>query len=197
MSKDELIEQILQKNKGFLSTDEAVQAGVSKPYLAQFVRKHDLQRVAHGLYASPQAWPDFMFIIQYRYPQAVFSHETALYLLDLADREPTQYSVTVKAGTKATGLTREGIKVYKVKADLFELGVTKATSPAGHDIRVYNPERTICDLLRSRRSIEIQDLQTGLKEYVKSKARNIPLLVRYAEQFSVEKILRRYLEVLL
>jgi len=48
---------------------------------------------------SPDAWQDGMFVIQTRYPQAVFSHETALYLLNLADREPTHYTVTLKAGT--------------------------------------------------------------------------------------------------
>lgn len=197
MSKSELLETLLRKNNGFLRTSEAVRVGVSKAYLGQFVREYGLKRVAHGLYVSQDAWPDGLYVIQTRYPQAVFSHETALYLLNLADREPAKYSVTFKAGTWATGLTKEGIKVFKVKADLFELGLSNARSPAGHELRVYNPERTICDLLRSRRSVEIQDLQTGLNEYVKSKERNIPLLVRYAELFSVEKLLRRYLEVLL
>jgi len=62
---------------------------------------------------------------------------------------------------------------------------------------VYNAERTICDLVRSRRNIEIQDLQSAVKGYVKRKNKNIPLLMRYAELFSVEKIIRQYLEVLL
>lgn len=197
MNKSELLNDLLQKNNGFLRTSDATQAGVSRTYLGQFVWKNGLQRVAHGLYMSQDAWIDGMYVIQTRYPQAVFSHETALYLLNLTDREPTRYSVTLKAGTKATGLTKEGIKVYKVKTDLFDLGVSEARSPAGHQLRVYDPERTICDLLRSRNTVEIQDLQTGLKEYAKSKGGNIPLLMRYAKQLSVEKILRRYLEVLL
>jgi predicted transcriptional regulator of viral defense system len=197
MSNSELLENLLQKNKGFLRTSKAVQAGVSRSYLSQFVCKHGLKRVAHGLYASQDAWPDGLYVIQFRYPQAVFSHETALYLLNLADREPTNYSVTFKAGTRATELTKEGIKVYKVKADLFDRGISNVESPAGHELRVYNPERTICDLLRSRSSVEIQDLQTGLQAYIKSEGRNIPLLMRYANEFSVDTILRRYLEVLL
>jgi len=53
------------------------------------------------------------------------------------------------------------------------------------------------DLVRSRWNMEIQDLQSAVKGYIKGKKMNIPLLVRYAELFSVAKIIRRYLEVLL
>jgi hypothetical protein len=197
MGKFEILDFLLQKNNGFLKTSDAVSAGISKSYFSEYVRKRGFTRVAHGLYMSPDAWEDGMYVIQERYPLAVFSHETALYLLNLAEREPIQYAVTLKAGTNATGLTKQGVKVYKVKESLFDEGIMETKSPAGHTIRTYNPERTICDLVRSRRNIEIQDLQTAIKEYVRRKDKNIPLLMRYAKAFSVEKIIRQYLEVLL
>lgn len=197
MGKFESLDSLIQKNNGFLKTSEVSMLGVSRPYLGEYVRKRGLTRVTHGLYMSQDAWEDGMYVIQTRYPLAVFSHETALYLLNLAEREPIRYSVTFKAGANATGLAKQGVKVYKVKEDLFDKGITEAESPAGHTLRVYNPERTICDLVRSRKNIEIQDLQTAIKEYVKLKQKNLPLLMRYAKAFSVEKIIRQYLEVLL
>jgi len=72
----------------------------------------------------------------------------------LAEREPEPYAVTLKTGTNSTGLTKDGIKVYKVKAALFEEGIIEAKSPIGHMLRAYNAERTICDLVRSRRNVE-------------------------------------------
>ena len=197
MSKFEMLDNLLQEKNGFIKTSDAVLAGVSKAYFGEYAKDRGLERAAHGLYMSPDAWDDGMYVIQVRYPEAVFSHETALYLLSLAEREPTQYTVTLKAGTNASGLTKSGVKVYKIKHDLFEEGIIHAHSPAGHSLRTYNPERTICDLLRSRRNIEAQDLQTAIKEYVRQKDKNIPLLMRYAKAFSVEKIIRQYLEVLL
>lgn len=106
-------------------------------------------------------------------------------------------SDVAKAGTNATGLTKQGVKVYKVKEELHEEAIMETQSPAGHTLRVYNPERTICDLIRSRRNIEIQDLQTAMKEYVRLKEKNIPLLMWHAKAFSVQKIIKQYLEVLL
>ena len=98
MNKFEVLDALLQKNNGFLKTSDAIQAGISRTYLGEYVRDRDLERVAHGLYMSQDAWEDGMYIIQTRYPLAVFSHETALYLLNLAEREPVRYSVTLKAG---------------------------------------------------------------------------------------------------
>jgi len=193
----ETLATLLKENKGFLKTSDAVAAGVSGTVLRDFVRHHNLERVAHGLYMSQDAWTDGLFVIQVRYPEAVFSHETALYLLHLADREPDPFSVTVKAGTNSVGLLRQGVKAYKVKAELFSDGIISINSPSGHLVRTYNAERTICDLFRSRSRIEVQDLQIAVKEYVRSKEKNIPQLLRYARSFSVEKQVQQYLEALL
>jgi predicted transcriptional regulator of viral defense system len=197
MGKMEILDSLLQKGNGFLKTSAVVHAGISRTYLGAYVRERGLERVAQGLYMSPDAWEDGMYVIQTRYPEAVFSHETALYLLNLADREPVRYTVTLKTGTNATGLTKQGVKVYKVKTELFFEGIEETQSPAGHTVRVYIPERTICDLFRSRTNVEIQDLQTAIREYARFKEKNIPLLMRYAKAFSIERIIRPYLEALL
>jgi len=195
--KTEMLDSLLLKNNGFIKTADAVNAGVSKAYFGEYIKKRKLERAAHGLYMSQDAWDDGMYVVQARYPGAVFSHETALYLLNLAEREPAPYTVTVKAGTNSAGLIKSGVKVYKVKDELFGEGIIEMRSPAGQSLRTYNAERTVCDLIRSRRNIEIQDVQTAIKEYVRQKDKNIPLLMRYAKAFSVEKIIRQYLEVLL
>lgn len=197
MTSAEKLNKLLQKNNGYLKTSDAVAAGVSRTVLGDFVRKYGLERVAHGLYMSQDAWEDELYVIQVRYPEAVFSHETALYLLNLANREPSPFSVTLKTGTSSAVLSKQGIKVYKVKEELFGEDIVEVRSPSGHTVRAYNVERTICDLFRSRRSIEIQDLQEGIKAYIRQREKNIPLLMRYAKAFSVEKIVRQYLEVLL
>jgi hypothetical protein len=197
MTSFETLKSLLQVNNGFLKISDAVASGVSRTVLGNFVREYGLARVAHGLYMSQDAWEDGMFVIQVRYPEAVFSHESSLYLLNLANREPAPFSVTLKTGTNTVGLSKQGIKVYKVKEELFGEGVVEVRSPSGNTLRAYNAERTICDLFRSRRNIEIQDLQDAIKTYLRLKEKNIPQLMRYARTFSVEKIIRQYLEVLL
>ncbi|MDR2043099.1 MAG: type IV toxin-antitoxin system AbiEi family antitoxin domain-containing protein [Clostridium sp.] len=195
--KREILDSLLRENNGFLRTSEAVAAGISREYLGEYVRKNGLERAAHGLYMSQDAWDDGMYVLQVRYPAAVFSHETALYLLGLAEREPSIFSVTLKASANTTGLRKDGIKVYRVKENLLGEGVIDTVSPSGHPLRAYCAERTICDLFRSRSGIEVQDLQAAVKGYIRRGEKNIPLLLRYAKEFRVEKLVRQYLEVLL
>ena len=197
MTKLETLDSILQNNKGFIKTAEVEASGISRTYFGQYVKERGLERAAHGLYMSQDAWDDEMYVIQVRYPSAVFSHETASYLLNLAEREPTQFAVTLKAGANTAGLTKHGVKVYKVKAEVFEDGVIEAQTPTGQAVRAYNAERTVCDLVRSRRKLDAQEVQAAFKAYMGKKDRNIPLLLRYAKSFNVERIIRGYLEVLL
>jgi len=196
VKKFELIDSILQKNKGILKTSDVTGAGVSKQYFYEYVKTRGLERVERGLYMSADAWADGMYLLQKRFPQSVFSHETASYLLGIADREPLKFSVTVKSGTNTTMISKLNVKVYSVKEELFQEGIIKVDSPMGHTLRVYNAERTVCDLIRSRNGIELQEYQTILKEYLRKKEKDLPLLMRYAKKFRVEKLLRQYLEVL-
>ena len=70
-------------------------------------------------------------------------------------------------------------------------------TPFGNSGPVYDMERTICDLIRSRSGIEMQTFQDALKQYTKRKAKDLRKLMRYAQMFRVGKPLRQYLEVLL
>ena len=45
--------------------------------------------------------------------------------------------------------------------------------------------------------MDISIITDALKKYTSGQQKNIPLLMRYAEMFKVETILRGYLEVLL
>ena len=118
MTSFEKLDSLLQKNKGFLKTSDAVAAGVSRTVLGTFVRKHELTCCSRLIYVE-RCLGRWIVCDSGRYPEAVFSHETALYLLNLANREPEPFSVTLKTGTNTAGLSKQGIKVYKVKEELF------------------------------------------------------------------------------
>lgn len=197
MNKKEKLDNLLYEKNGILQTDDAIRAGVSKTYFLEYVKKNNLERVSKGIYLSPDLWADPFYLLQIRYPQVIFSHETSLYLLGMAEREPLQFTVTVKAGYHAKSMEEQKVKVYRVKEERLKLGEVKVKSPEGHFVKTYNAERTVCDLLRNRSNVEIQDLQWAIKGYMRSKEKNLPQLMRYANEFRVEKLLRPYLEVLL
>ena len=193
----EQLDRLLTEHDGMLQTAQVIASGIVKPIFYEYVKEKNLQQVAHGIYVSEDAWVDAMFLLHLRCNQAVFSHESALFFHDLTDREPSKYSVTVRRGYSPTRLKAEGLSVYTMKPELFDVGLSSGQTPFGHTVPVYDMERTICDLLRSRGRIEIQTFQGALKAYARRKDKNLRALMQYAGMFKVEKILRQYLEVLL
>ena len=193
----EQLDRLLTEHDGMLQTAQVIASGIVKPIFYEYVKEKNLQQVAHGIYVSEDAWVDAMFLLHLRCNQAVFSHESALFFHDLTDREPSKYSVTVRRGYSPTRLKAEGLSVYTMKPELFDVGLSSGQTPFGHTVPLYDMERTICDLLRSRSRIEIQTFQGALKAYARRKDKNLRALMQYAGMFKVEKILRQYLEVLL
>lgn len=197
MTQIEKIEMLLEKQNGIIRTSQVINEGISKQIFYMYVNSRELQQVAHGIYVSKEAWVDAMYIIHLRCGQAVFSHDTALFFHDLTDREPMQYAVTVKTGYNPSKLKSEGIQVYSIKKELHELGLIKMKTSFGNEVYVYDMERTVCDIIRSRSTIELQVFQDALKQYARKKNKDLRLLMNYAKELHVENILRKYLEVLL
>ncbi len=197
MDKLAEIKKITDANNGVITTFDAINNGISKPTLSKFIKQNDYERVFRGIYCSKDVWQDDLYLFSLRCPKTIFSHETALFLLDMTDNEPFHYTVTVKTGYNATHLRNDGIKVFSIKKELFEMGVIKLTTPYGNKVLTYNAERTICDILRSKSKIESRVFSDAMKQYVKRKDKNLHLLVEYSKKLRVNNSLNKYLEVLL
>lgn len=135
--------------------------------------------------------------IQAMYKGAIFSHETAAYLLGLTDRTPLFYPMTVPAGYNATFPNACDARVYFVNRGLHPLGSVTVKSPHGNDVKTFNLERTVCDLLWNRNQIDVQQINESAKRHVGETDRNIDQRYNYAKQFGIQEIIRAYVEVLL
>ena len=197
MTAYERLDLLFGQNNGILKTAQVLENGITKSAFYAYAKQRGAERVAHGIYVLPDAWIDAMYLLHLRCAQAIFSHESALFFHDLTDREPSHYSITVKTGYNPASLQADGIKVYTIKKELHDMGITTMNTPFGNPVPVYDMERTICDLIRSRSGIEMQTFQDALKQYAKRKDKNLRKLMHYAQIFRVEKLLRQYLEVLL
>ena len=197
MNKTETIDALLNANNGVVTTAAVLDEDISKTFFMEYVKRNGLRRAAQGIYVADDMWPDEYQLIQLQYPKVIFSHESALYLNGMAEREPDPISVTLPRGYHSISMENSDIKVYRVSADNHETGLTYAETPTGARVRCYDLERTLCDLLRSKNTVDYQELTSAFKSYVKRPDKNIPMLMRYGKQFRVTARLKPYLEVLL
>lgn len=194
--KKDILTKLSDENNGYLFTAEVLSHKISKTYLAKFVKENEYERVAHGIYAAPDIWPDELYLLQKMNPRIIFSGETALYIHGLTDREYGRIEVTVPQGYNAVHLRKRKICVRLLKEELYDLGKSTLKSLYGNPVIVYDKERVICDMIIDRKKMDVQMFQTAMKEYMSDSERNLPVLVRYAEKLGVRDEVMKYVEVL-
>lgn len=197
MKYKERLEKLIIEKNGLITTKEVEEAGIPRWNLRSLIDKNKLSRISRGVYLSEEAFNDEMYIIQARSKKIIFSHETSLYLHELTDRDPLEFSITVPRGYNSFTLKEQGLKIYSVKKDLHLIGVMQMKTIYGRDILVYDKERTICDILKNRNNMDVGILNEAIKRYVKNEEKNIPLLNRYAKMLGIQNIVRQYMEILL
>ena len=197
MTRQDKIREMLEASPdGTITAKQVTAAGLHRSILQELVRKGELSRFSRGLYVPSSAWEDDLYLLQRKYGRGIYSHDTALYLLGYTDRTPAQYIMTFPKGYNAPSLKQEIIHIRRVVPEYYSLGVTELPSPCGNPLRVYDLERTLCDILRGSGS-DIQIVVPAMKKYAASKEKDIYKLMHYAARLRVEPKVLRYMEVLL
>ena len=193
----EKLEELIQKHHGTVLSADLDKNQIPRVYLQMMVAEGNLERVNRGVYVSVNSIEDEMYAMQTKYPNIIYSHETALFMHGLSDRTPFEYSATVPSGYKVVGDVAKRFKIYYIKKEFHELGVVMRESPLGNPIKVYTIERTLCDLIRSKNRIDVQILNQALNRFVKLQSADFSTLMDLAKKFKIEAVLKNYLEVLL
>jgi len=139
--------------------------GFHRQQFADFVKSGILEQAERGIYISPGGLDDALFWIQQHAKKIVYSHETALFLHRMTDRTPIHYSVTIPSSYKASTALKKSCKIYYIKQELVDLGKIEKSSGMGNTVIIYDPERTVCDVIRSRNKMDGQIFIKALKNY--------------------------------
>lgn len=181
---------------GIITTAQLTKAGLHRGYPHDFVESGELYRFGRSLYVRSSAWEDDFHLLQWKYGRGIYSHDTALYLLGYSDRTPARYTMTFPKSYNAQSLKQEDLIVKRVIPENHNFGIIEIKSSSGNSIRVYDLERTLCDILCGSGS-DIQIVSAAMKRYASSKDKNIHKLMQYAERLCVKPKVLRYMEVLL
>ena len=182
---------------GYFILRDASNEGLKKNEIKRIINDNMMHKVAHGVYALNDIFLDDLFIISNKNQNVIISHESALYIYGLMEREPFYNEVTVKYGYNASHLKKYNVHVHTVIFDYYDIGVTTHKTPLGNNVKVYDMERTICDIIRNKNKMDIQIYNYALKEYVRRKDKRLPVLMEYAKKLGIEKKVRDLFEVLL
>ena len=194
MNYRQVIEDALEERGGVITTEFLAEHNIPTVYLTRLVRSGRLARIGRGVYATDRGEYDELALFQHRYKKAVFSFETALHLHGLTDKIPQVHHVSVPAHYKFNARPA-GIVVHYVKADLLQLGIARVSTIFGNLVTATNPERTICDIIRHKDSIEPEMYGQALRTYARegdmNRLREMAVVMKMTEK------VRTVMEVLL
>ena len=193
----ESLKMIIDSNDGIVSAKQLADKGVSRIALYQALLSGSIKKESHGNYVLADNQPDEYRMIQNRSPKMIYSHGTALFLHGLSDRVPHELDITVPQGDNVSRIKKdyENTRFHYCKKDLWDLGITDAKTPQGYEVKIYDLERCICDLIRDKKSVDTQIYTQAMKEYFSGRC-NPRKIVKYARQFNIESKVRTYMEVL-
>jgi predicted transcriptional regulator of viral defense system len=129
-------------------------------------------------------------------PKGVICLLSALSYYELTTFNPWEYQIAIHRGDKKPILPDyPPIKIMYFSEDQYHTGIDNVYIE-GSNVKIYNREKTICDIVRYREKLGIDLMKEGLQNYLRMPGSNITKLMEYADKLRIRTVLQKYLEVL-
>lgn len=197
MSDLNKILELTKKNGGYITTKEITSQNLNKMALKRLCDKNFLKRISTGHYSLPNMINDDYYKIISKSKNAIFSYTTALFLHNLSDRTPLYFDITVPRGYGGSLQNIDTVSLYYVDISLLTLGLEIIKSPLGREIKCYNMERTICDIIKDKKHIDKEIYTKALKWYAERKDKDLLKLAIYSKKLKIEKEVAEIMQVIL
>ncbi len=190
MNGIEHYKRIFDQYGGMMRTKELQSENVFYRRLQQLIDEGHVEKVRYGYYQwiDEDNFSEVGTVIRL-FPDAVFCMDTALRYYKYSDRTPAQWHLTVSkdSGKSRFKIDYPFIKPYYVEPKILEIGLSHGNMD-GHEIRIYDKDRVICDCLRYRNKMDKEIFNRAIQSYIADPEKSIPKLLEYSETLRVKKI---------
>jgi predicted transcriptional regulator of viral defense system len=186
---------------GYARMRDLKMAGIQTRDIAELVDQNMVEKVKPGLYRLLDL-PDIngiplnFFDICHAIPKGVICLLSALDFYDLTTFNPSEIYIAIPHMEKKPKIEYPPSKIYFFRDRFYLPGIREIREGPG-TIRIYNPEKTICDMFRYRKKLGEDLALESLRNYLRRKDANINRLREYAEVSQVKTILNPYLKALI
>ncbi|MFN2102624.1 type IV toxin-antitoxin system AbiEi family antitoxin domain-containing protein [Finegoldia dalianensis] len=188
------IEIHLKKSGGIITSAYCRENNIPTVYLSRLAKEGKLFRVQKGIYIIEDGDYDEYYFFQYQYGKAIFSYETALFLLGVTDKIPWRIDVTVYNGYKFNE-KQDTLNINYVKKSIYNLGIMQKKTMFGNIVNVYSYERILCDFISNKEKMDTEVYVKLIRSYSKYKDKDIHSLYEIARKMGIEDKVKEVMEV--
>ncbi|GAA4513890.1 type IV toxin-antitoxin system AbiEi family antitoxin domain-containing protein [Brevibacterium yomogidense] len=144
--------------------------------------------------APPASHPDVL-AIAHRTPQAIVCCISAAAIHELTDEMPPEVQIAVPKRSHTPVIDYPPVTVFRFDESAFELGLSSFEAGPGEEVRIYDPARTVVDLMRLRHRFGEPTAHAALNRYLASSEARPSLLLDYAEPLGTFGSVRLALDI--
>jgi predicted transcriptional regulator of viral defense system len=182
--------EIFDRYGGMMRTTQLAEEKVFYPQRQKLMEDGHIEKVRRGYYQWNNS-EDFSEVgtVTRLFPDAILCMDTALRYYGYSDRTPGDWHLAVSkdSGKSRFNIDYPFVKPYYIEPTVLELGLTKGAMD-GHEIRIYDKDRVICDCLRYRNKMDKEIFNKAIQNYIADPEKSIPKLMEYAGPLRVKKI---------
>jgi predicted transcriptional regulator of viral defense system len=184
------------KNGGILKTSELHDLGLSSRKINKLMEEGIISRIKHGYYELNDYMPKEEVVIARLFPEAVIFLESALFHYEYTDRIPSAWQIAVDKNSQKTkyNIDYPLVKPHYLDPKLLNIGVD-IIRVDGVEVRIYDRDRTLCDVLRYEKKLEKEVFNNAIKRYLKDPQKKVRKLFEYAEKFNINNKVQTYVGV--
>jgi predicted transcriptional regulator of viral defense system len=187
MIQIDILKKEFQRCGGILKTVELKDLGLSSRQIKRLLNEGIITKTKRGFYELTDYVIREEVIIARLFPRAVIFLESALFHYDYTDRIPPAWQIAVDRYSKTTQYRIDYplIEPYYLEPKFLDIGVD-IIEIDGIEIKIYNRDRTICDVLRYEKKLEKEVFYNVIGRYIEDSKKNIRKLFEYAEIFNIK-----------
>jgi len=176
------------KQGGILKTSELHALGLSSRQIKRLLDEGEISKIKQGYYELADEVNPEEIIIAKLFPEAVIFLESALLYYNYTDRIPKAWQIAVDRNSEKSKYKIDYplIEPYYQDPKYLNIGVS-TFQVQGFDIRIFDRDRTMCDIMRYEKKIEKEVFTNAVMRYIKDPRKNIRHLFEYAEVFNITK----------
>lgn len=190
------IQDEFKKHGGILRTSELNALGLSSRQINRLLDEDLLTKIKHGFYELSDVLTREEVIITRLFARAVIYLESALIHYEYTDRIPSAWQIAVDKDSEKSQYKMAYLKIepYFIELKYLEVGIDYFEVD-GVSVRIYDRDRTICDVLRYEKKLEKEVFNNAIKRYIQDPKKNIRKLFEYATVFNIKSKVQTYIGV--
>ena len=196
----EKIKKYIELKRGYATMAELRSAGFQTRDIKVLVDNGEIEKVKSGLYKLVRAVddsklnPGFIDVCR-AFPKSVVCLLSAVEYHGLSSVNPVKIYAAIPKAEKPPQIDYPPVNYYYWEETIYKEGIMEITTKSGN-VKLYDKEKTICDLFRYRDKLGEDIAIEALRNYLQQKNFNLNKLRRYATTTRIKGVITPYIKAM-